>query len=247
MPRRGSPPDAPPPFACEVCGVRFARQPKLDAHLLDVHRQRADFRLSPSGLDGVDGAVSRAVLAANEAFRAEAPAAREPVVCGRCPPGRRATFRNARGLAQHILSKHAGGELTRASAVSEMAPAEKGGPAVARGAGARGGRARKKRKEAPAGEGAAGGKKAKSETGVRGAKEEEKAHPSSGSKPPLSPKGAVSPRGDSPPAGAAAQAAAGSCGSASGGGERRSVPMDFSAIIGFTTNERKSYYRLPKR
>lgn len=223
-----------PPYACEVCGVRFAKVSKRDAHLLDVHR--AHFGLSPraqspNALDGVDQTVRRAVSAANLVFSSEAPAEREPVVCTLCPPSRRATFKNARGLAQHILSKHSADDLISGSAVSQMTPPAKRGPGVA---------------AAPIAKGTKGTPKGK-RTVQKKKRKEPPAPASSGMKPPLSPKGvsgAGSPRSASPPKKVAGPQ---SCARASGVAERRSVPMDFSAIIGFTTNAHKSYYRLSKR
>ncbi len=251
---KGAPqaPHTQPPHECEVCGVRFAKAAKRDVHLLDVHSAHFGLSpraLSPSASGGVGHTVSRAVTEANLAFSAIAGTKRSSAVCALCPNSS-TTFKNPRDLAQHILSKHSDDTFkTEASAVScRMAPppakraklmskkVKKGGSPPPRS-----GNLKRKEPPAPA---------------------------PSGMKPPLSPKGASSRAGSlSPRAGSSSPRARSppkkvaivdpsnkssvnkdqSCSQASAAADRLSVPMDFSAIVGFTSNAHKSYYRLPKR
>ena len=98
------------PFACELCGKRFGKAGKLESHLLGQHSAR--FAVSPRALSPAPPETARAVHdavhIANNAFAATriTPAMAPAIVCQLCPPNLAKPFRNARDLAQHILSKH---------------------------------------------------------------------------------------------------------------------------------------------
>lgn len=216
-----------PPFECEVCGTRFAKATKRDVHLLDVHGARFGLSpraLSPSADPSVGHVVRRAIAEANIAF---ATTSIGSAACASCPIST-TTFKNPRDLAQHILSKHTDDNLLDdVSAVSQMPPPAK--------------RSKLLCVDITDAE----------STPQPIVKTEEKPAPSA-RKPPVSPKSNdnssesnssprknkldhIQPRKEQ------------TCSMATVADDRPSVAMDFAAIIGFTTNAHKSYYRLSKR
>lgn len=214
------------PHECEVCGVRFAKAAKRDVHLLDVHG--ASFGLSPRALSPsaagpVAETVSRAVAEANLAFAASQ-GQRTAVLCAACPESSTTKFRNPRDLSQHILAKHTE-LLSERSAVSMAPPPAK----------------RRKTLEPVA--------------MTRNVKIETKGVKASAMKPPLSPKRSGSSRSSSPSkklsVSGVMQAELNCTEPVSvrelPAVERRPVELDFSSVVGFTTNSRKSYYRVKKR
>lgn len=208
---------------CSFCPIRFAKSSKLEQHLLDVHG--AYWGLSPGNPGGpVAALVSRAVTRANRAFDGiQAPAS---VPCAVCPRG--ATFRNPRDLAHHILSKHPDNTPSPddISKVSNM-----------------------KRKSSAATAAATTNSTSKKVKKVSKS-EIEPAIPvepkPSAAKPPLSPKGGS--REGSPKLVTAPNKRSGSTkDTIPKKTERISVGLDFSSVVGFTPNARKSYYRVVKR
>ncbi len=217
-----------PNHRCELCPLFFSKLSKLNKHLLNDHG--AHWRLAPGNPGGpVAAVVSRAVARANRAFDGtQAPAS---VPCVECPPGG-ATFRNPRDLAHHILSKHSDDALSPddKSKVSNM---KRKTPAPANSSAVSPDSAAKKVKKV---------KKATAEPALP---VEPKPKPSA-AKPPLSPKSAS--REASPKlVNAAVKRSDSSKDGTSKKTENVPIGLDFSSVVGFTPNARKSYYRVVKR
>lgn len=217
-----------PKYKCSVCQVRFAKSSKLEQHLLTVHG--ANWNLLPGNPGGpVTAVVSRAVARANRAFdRLQAPASVSCVDCGGST-----SFRNPRDLAHHILSKHSDDVLTPDD-ISKVSNMKRKSPASTAGATGSSVISSDKVKKI---------KKSTTSTPAVPIEPKPNAAKPSAAKPPLSPKGSASREGspklttNTPKKREAVPKKT----------ERNSVGLDFSSVVGFTPNARKSYYRVVKR